>query len=294
MMKETTIEDVIKQHEESGYYFKVNGVQSFALDVGSGEPVLCLHGVPTSSFLYRKLAQALAAKGLRGISIDLPGLGLADRPADFDYSFRGLADFCIKATDVLGLEKCHLVVHDIGGPIGFALAAQLRGRILSLTILNTWVDVEAFEKPLPMRPFEKPVLGETELALLTHKTWHLAFSSFGVSSTNGISNPEIEAYIDLLKRDDNGSASLKIMRNFDKSAAFKEMCYQAVQNTPYPVQAIWGAEDPGLTYERYGLEIKKAAGLALVHKLQAKHLLQEEKWDEITDLIVLQAASGQV
>ena len=60
--------------------------------------------------------------------------------------------------------KFHLVVHDIGGPIGFALAALVKWRILSVTILNTWLDVEQFEKPLPMRPFSLPILGEIELA----------------------------------------------------------------------------------------------------------------------------------
>ena len=42
---------------------------------------MCLHGVPASCFLYRKVLRELAARGLRGIAFDLPGLGLADRPA---------------------------------------------------------------------------------------------------------------------------------------------------------------------------------------------------------------------
>ncbi len=291
-MQEMTVEAVLKAHEAAGNYFGVQGVQSFALDAGAGEPVFCLHGVPTSSFLYRKLVRELAAQGMRGIAIDLPGLGLADRPEDFDYSFQGFADFCAKAMDVLGVEKYHLVVHDIGGPVGFALAAQHKNRILSLTILNTWIDVDTFEKPLPMRPFEKPVLGEAELALLTHTTWQMAFASFAVSDTEGIPTSEIQAYIDLLKREDNGKAFLKIMRNFEKSTEFRNKCYEAVQDTPYPVQAIWGAEDPGLTYERYGQEIKKAARLPQVHQLEAKHLLQEDKWQQIASLIVQQAKAG--
>jgi len=292
-MKELTVAEVIAQHEAAGHYFNVDDVQSFVLDEGTGEPVLCLHGVPTSSFLYRKLVRELAAQGMRGVSIDFPGLGLASRPENFDYSFPGFAQFLVKATAVLGLEKFHLVVHDIGGPIGFALAAQLKSHILSLTILNTWIDVTTFEKPLPMRPFEKPVLGEAELALLTHTTWHLGFSSFAVSDAADISTPEIHAYIDLLKREDGGKAFLKIMRNFENSPAFRDHCYEAVQNTLYPVQAIWGTEDPGLTYKRYGREIKKAANLEQVHQLQAKHLLPEDKWQEIATLIVQQAKTAR-
>ena len=48
--------------------------------------MVCLHGVPASSFLYRKVLAELAGRGLRGVAFDLPGLGLADRPARFDYT----------------------------------------------------------------------------------------------------------------------------------------------------------------------------------------------------------------
>jgi pimeloyl-ACP methyl ester carboxylesterase len=40
--------------------------------------------VPASSFLYRKLLPELSRRGLRGIAWDLPGLGLAERPSDYD------------------------------------------------------------------------------------------------------------------------------------------------------------------------------------------------------------------
>jgi len=256
-MQEITVDEVIRQHAAAGRYFTVDGLQSFALGVGAGEPVFCLHGVPTSSFLYRKLVREMVAQGI-----------------------------------ALGLDKYHLVVHDIGGPIGFAPAAAQKSRILSLTILNTWIDVDTFEKPLPMRPFEIPVLGQAELALLTHTTWQAAFSTLAASDTTGIATAETHAYIDLLKREDGGKAFLQIMRHFEKSVALRATCYQAVQHTPYPVQAIWGAEDPGLTYARYGQEIKAAAHLQQVHQLRAKHLLQEDKWQEIASLVVQQARSA--
>jgi haloalkane dehalogenase len=66
---------VIDAHERSGYRLAVGGVETFVLDFGHGQPVVCLHGVPASSFLYRKLIVELAARGLRGIAFDLPGAG---------------------------------------------------------------------------------------------------------------------------------------------------------------------------------------------------------------------------
>ena len=76
----TDVNAVIDAHERSGYRLAVGGVETFVLDLGHGQPVVCLHGVPASSFLYRKLIVELAARSFRGIAFDLPGLGLAERP----------------------------------------------------------------------------------------------------------------------------------------------------------------------------------------------------------------------
>jgi pimeloyl-ACP methyl ester carboxylesterase len=275
----------IKRHEASGKYFDVNGINCFALDRGEGEAVLCLHGVPTSSFLYRNMIPELAKRGYRGVAIDFPGLGLSDRPEDFDYSFPALAKFSADAAAKLGLEKYHLVIHDVGGPVGFALAALNQDKILSITVLNTWIDVVNFKKPWPMRPFETPILGKIELAILQHPTWKLMFAQMGVNDASVVPDEEIEAHIDILKLKDNGDAYLKLMRNFDDTEEFKKLCYSAVQNVNYPVQAVWGADDPFLTIDTYGEEIKTVANLDMVHKVSSRHFLQEEKPIEIVDKV---------
>jgi pimeloyl-ACP methyl ester carboxylesterase len=285
MSENRTVEQVIEQHEAAGKYIQVDGINTFVLDQGKGEVVFCIHGVPTSSFLYRKVIKSLVAKGMRGVAIDLPGLGLSDRPENFEYTFHNFARFCAKAAEVLGIQKYHLLIHDIGGPIGFAMAAENREKILSLSILNTWIDVDKFKKPLPMRPFEMPVLGEAELKTINHLTWYLLFSQMGVNEAGDLPKEEVHAYVDLLKRDDDGKAFLKIMRNFQKSEEFKRLCYQAVENVPYPIQAIWGKDDPALDYDHFGNEIKVAANLKTVHKIDSKHFLQEEKPEEIATLV---------
>lgn len=286
------IDKIISVHENSGTYFSVDGIKTFALDYGEGEAVVCIHGVPTSSFLYRKVLTELAAKNFRGIAIDLPGLGLSDRPENFEYTFSNFAHFLNKALSQLNVAKYHLVVHDIGGPIGFALAARNMGKILSLTILNTWVDVVNFKKPLPMRPFETKVLGEAELKMITHTTWPVMFSKMGVNESSKIPEEEIKAYVDLLKREDNGKAFLKIMRNFDDTEEFRELCLKAINNPPYPVQAIWGEDDKALSIKEYGEEIKKFAHLESIIKLPSKHFLQEEVWEELAKAISVFARSA--
>jgi haloalkane dehalogenase len=128
-------------HRGAGEIFTAGGIRSFVRAEGDGEPVVCIHGMLGSSFGYRKVLRELASRGLRGIAWDLPGFGLADRLKGYGYSWTGLGRFCVTAIDALNIDRFHLVVHDIGGPVGFELAAARPERVLSLTILNTVVDV---------------------------------------------------------------------------------------------------------------------------------------------------------
>ena len=112
------VAQLIDAHSAAGRRFEAGGVRSFVREHGEGPNVVLLHGIPASSFLYRKVIPRLADQGLRAIALDFPGLGLADRPERFDYSWSGLSRWLGEAIDALGLDRCHLVVHDIGGPIG--------------------------------------------------------------------------------------------------------------------------------------------------------------------------------
>src|SRR5450755_3779516 len=142
-----TATDVLDAHRKAGKAFTAGGIQSFLRTEGDGEPVVCIHGMLGSSFGYRKVLHELAGRGLRGIAWDLPGFGLADRPPSHDYSWASLGHFCVDAVNTLNLDRFHLVVHDIGGPVGFELAAACPERVASLTILNTVVDVIGWTPP---------------------------------------------------------------------------------------------------------------------------------------------------
>src|ERR1700685_503554 len=160
MTKQTpTAAGVLDAHRDAGETFTAGSIQSFVRSEGDGEPFACIHGMLGSSFGYRKVLRELASRGLRGIAWDLPGFGLAQRPQEYDYSWTGLGRFCAAAVNTLNLDRFHLVVHDIGGPVGFELAAACPERVASLTILNTVVDVTGWTPPWTMRPFRWALAG---------------------------------------------------------------------------------------------------------------------------------------
>lgn len=276
-------DDIVPAWEALGTRLDVDGANSRIWREGKGEPVVCLHGVPASSFVYRKLLPELATRGMEGIAFDFPGMGLADRPARFDYTWSGLARWTLKALDAAGLDSVHLVVHDIGGPIGFDVIRQIPERIRSLTVLNSLVKVARFRRPWVMQLFVYPVVG----ALWTASTRTPLIIPFmrRMGVHDGARNQELRAYGDLLTRQDGGAAFRKIMRGFERTPEFEGRIIAALRGRTFPAQVIWGAQDPALDMARFAPELCDALGLEAWHQVRGKHFLQEDAPAEIAQLI---------
>lgn len=274
------VAQTIAAHEAAGRRFEAGGVASFVREQGQGDPVVLFHGVPTSSFLYRKVLPELAKLGLRGVAFDLPGMGLAERPRDFDYRWAGLASWVGKAIDALGVERCHLVVHDIGGPVGFEWAIRNPERVASLTALNTLVNTATFHRPWTMHPFSIRGVGEIWLRATPAFLFSELFYLQGVGSRAAVSRAEIYAHRRLLLGQDRGRAFLRIMRGFELTAEKESFLIDGLANRSYPAQVLWGRDDPALGAERRE-EVQRALGVAKPTLLAAKHFPQEDRAEEI-------------
>lgn len=104
-------------------------------DVGQGEPVVLLHGIPTWSFLYHEVIPLLEPHA-RVLAPDLLGHGYSDRRDCFDRSLRAQAVAMLEFFDQLGLDRVTLVGHDTGGGVGQILAIEHPSRIARLVLAN--------------------------------------------------------------------------------------------------------------------------------------------------------------
>jgi len=282
-MNEATRE-AIAIHQAAGRNFEAGGVRSFAREQGRGGTVVLLHGVPTSSFLYRKVVPAVADQGLHAVAFDFPGLGLADRPEDFDYSWSGLARWTGEAIDALGIDRCHLVVHDIGGPVGFEWAIRNPDRVLSLTVLNTLVDVAGFRRPWPMHPFSIRGVGELWLAMMRPWMGAQLFYLEGVADRSAVPAHELQAHIYLLKRGDRGRAFLRIMRGFELTEDKERFLRDGLAENEWPARIVWGERDPALGADRLRAVQETLPGADTI-LLPAKHFLQEDQAPAVANAI---------
>jgi haloalkane dehalogenase len=114
-----------------------------------GEVVLCLHGEPTWSFLYRTMMPVLAAAGLRVICPDLIGFGRSDKPADqADHTYARHVEW-VRALvfDTLDLRGVTLVGQDWGGLIGLRLVAEHPDRFARIVAANTGLPTGEYPMP---------------------------------------------------------------------------------------------------------------------------------------------------
>ena len=119
------------------HYVEVNGLRVHYVDEGEGEIILCLHGEPSWSFLYRKMIPLLAAKH-RVIAMDFIGFGKSDKFTEREaYSFRMHHDTLAGFIDALALDCITLVGQDWGGEIGLPTATEMPQRFARLVIMNT-------------------------------------------------------------------------------------------------------------------------------------------------------------
>jgi haloalkane dehalogenase len=106
-------------------------------EAGEGNPIVLLHGNPTSSFLWRKVIPGLVGEG-RVLAPDLIGMGRSGKP-DIGYRFVDHARYLDAWFDALALERVTLVGHDWGGALGFYWARRHADRVAAVALMETIV-----------------------------------------------------------------------------------------------------------------------------------------------------------
>ncbi|WP_050928334.1 haloalkane dehalogenase [Aestuariivita boseongensis] len=146
------------------------------LDEGpkDANPVLCMHGEPSWSYLYRHMIPIFAQAGHRVIAPDLIGFGKSDKPAQrSDYTYQRHVDWMTDWLTALDLRHITLVCQDWGGLIGLRLVAAMPERFDRVVTANTALPTgdqpmgeafeswRAFSQEVPVFPAGKIVYGGT-------------------------------------------------------------------------------------------------------------------------------------
>jgi pimeloyl-ACP methyl ester carboxylesterase len=132
-----------------------------------GEPVLYLHGVPTSSDDWRPFLELTG-----GFAPDLPGFGRSGKSGHLDYTMEGLANFVERFLAHLGIRRVKLVGHDWGAAIGLVFAQRSPARIERLVLCDAVPLLDGFEWHGLARTWRRVGIGE--LAMGSTPRWLFA------------------------------------------------------------------------------------------------------------------------
>ena len=225
-------------------YVDVRGAKLHVAEMGSGSPVLLVHGWPENWYAWRHVMPDLA-RHYRVIAVDQRGMGLTDKP-DEGYDAGTLASDLAALMDELGHDRFALVGHDTGMVISYALAADFPDRVERVALA---------EVPGPPTPDHSPPLFVPRA--VNNRIWHIAFNRAGEVAeqlvagrealffgyeftTQGGQVPDdvIAYYVQVLSRPGVLSGSFGFYRSWDETMA--QNGERAARKLSMPVLAIGG------------------------------------------------------
>lgn len=124
---------------ETGTWFLYRGHRIFYRIEGNGQPLILLHGFPTSSWDWHRLWDSLR-NSYQLIALDFIGYGFSDKPRSYEYSINDQATLVEQVLAHLKIGAYHLLSHDVGDTVAQELLARQldrkEHRILSVCLLN--------------------------------------------------------------------------------------------------------------------------------------------------------------
>lgn len=268
-------------------YAEVQGRKLAYIDEGTGKPIVLIHGIPTSSWMYRKIIPRLVDAGYRVIAPDLMGMGASDRSEDPGaLTVRKQSEYLIELlAEHLMFDEWSHVVHDFGGPITWEMMEDPRFHIDRLIILDTFAFEEGWSPGLN-------VVTKQAMKIETSRPFDRAFYTMaikGMVQDPAVANEEmIHGYCQPLT--DGGGFTYETLY-FQANELKKELPRYQRNLARYEdgdVKIIWGKHDPFLSSASQLYQFKQLLGVGDEDVLlleSAKHLIADEEPESIVRFI---------
>lgn len=268
---------------------EVEGIEVFYREAGAPDApaLLLLHGLPSSSHMFRGLMRRLGDR-FRCIAPDLPGFGYTESPpaAEFAYTFDHLAQVVTAFADRVGLERFAMYVFDYGAPVGLRLATAQPERIEALIVQNG----NAYEEGLseatePLQAYWRDrAAGEDDMrGLLTLEMTRFQYVE-GVRDVERLSPDAWTLDQHFLDRPGRDQAMLDLLYDYRTNVESYPAWQAYLREHRPPTLVVWGRNDPFFTVE--GAEAyRRDVPDAEIHLYDTGHFALEDHEGPIADRI---------
>ena len=223
----------------------VKGIKLNVVDEGAGPVVLLIHGFPDTSAVWRHQIPVLVKAGYRVVAPDVRGFGKSDKPPETEaYELTILVGDMINLMDTLGIEKAHVVGHDMGAVMAWLMGSIYPQRVNRLAVLSVGH---------PMANREKRSIEQRE------KAWYMLLFQFKGTAETLLQQDDWKLFREILRnhsemanwtKDLSQPGALTAALNWYRANMRPEReLAKAVQipNVTLPTLAIWSSGDAYLT-----------------------------------------------
>lgn len=254
--------------------------------------VVLLHGLPTSSYLYRRIAPKIAEQGFYVITPDFIGFGASTKPVDdaaynMDLQAKRLSQLLLN----LNIQHYSVVAHDMGGLVGFELLISHSDQIQSFFVLNTTAYVDGFTPPPEMSMIAGSMGGVMTSMMSNPVTGEFLTAKFikdNMGHPERLTKEAKENY--WWPMHEGATKPMRATAKNFSSIMARYPVYQAAL-TAYrgPSRILWGAKDKVLNFEKLSAQFSRDLKLtsAKVQRIDdAGHFLQEDYPDLVASNIL--------
>ena len=251
----------------------------------SAATVLCMHGEPSWSYLYRKMIPVFVAAGHRVVAPDLIGFGRSDKPVErSDYTYERHVAWMSDWLTSNDLSRLTLVCQDWGGLIGLRLVAAFPERFDRVVVANTFL-------PVGDRPPSD--------AFMAWRNYSQTVPEFKVGRIveGGCARrplaPEVVAAYDAPFPDDRFKAGARVFPTLvpistdDPSSKANIAAWQVLERFDKPVLTAFSDADPVTKGGDRGFQqrVPGASGQPHTTIVNAGHFLQEDAGEELAHVV---------
>lgn len=252
---------------------------------GSGDPVLCLHGLGASTHSWREF-RAPVSKDQKLILIDLKGFGASPKPRDKHYAIQEHAELIYQFIQEHDLRDLTLIGNSFGGAVALFVAIRLceqdRGRLKRLIL----IDSAGYNQRLPLhvKLLRTPILGWLAVHLLPPKTSALIVLKACYYNPGKITQEQIDDYARPIADHSGRHALLQtakqiIPANIDELIAK----YKTIS---VPTLILWGRQDKVIPLVIGEMLDEAIPDSRLVTIDKAGHMPQEERAETVVPLVL--------
>lgn len=279
--------------EMTSHYVTVHNAQMHYRDIGNGNTTLVfLHGMPTSSHVWRHVMVDLAASGLRCVAPDLIGMGKSDKP-DIDYRVFEHIDYIEHFIEALQLENVILVMHGWGSVIGFEYAHRHPNSVKGLVFYEAHIRpvVEWKMLSLPVQQFAALLSRPGASYRAVVKQNYLVNKLLPKGMMHTMSEAEMDAYREPFPDEASRKPlwqyiqDLPLGKGPDDVVALIDTYSQWLQKTDIPKLMIYAIPGFVTTVETVAWAREKLHNLKLVGIDDALHFAQESMPDIFADAV---------